>query len=130
MRIRRVPDGSVRVRSAVIVRRSPAGKPMSSLTFFHVPSDSCASTYGTIAAKVAGFARYCHGRGWSEATSGNYSLRLGDDRFAISASGFFKGELRPQDILLVDRDGVEVGQALDLGHGAILPRPPASAAVR
>jgi len=44
-------------------------------------------------------------RGHAAATSGNYSLRVGDDRIAITVSGCHKGRLRPLDIMLVDGDG-------------------------
>lgn len=49
--------------------------------------------------------RYIHGRGWAPATSGNFSARLGDGRIAITVSGRHKGELTPDDIMLIDAEG-------------------------
>lgn len=44
-------------------------------------------------------------RGWSPATSGNFSVRLDDTCCAITASGRDKGRLTVADILLVDLAG-------------------------
>lgn len=49
--------------------------------------------------------RYIHGRGWAPATSGNFSARLSDGRIAITVSGRHKGELTPDDIMLIDAEG-------------------------
>lgn len=48
-------------------------------------------------------------RGWAPATAGNYSVRLGDNRFAITVSGRHKGRLGEDDIMVVDA----AGQSLD-----------------
>ena len=53
MRMRRAPAGSLPVRSAVIVRSRPAGKPMSSEMRVHVPSGRRASTHGSTAVTLA-----------------------------------------------------------------------------
>ncbi len=55
-------------------------------------------------ASLVALARYCHGRGWLEATSGNLSLRLRDG-VAITASGRDKGTLSVADIALLSADG-------------------------
>ncbi|MFN5744693.1 MAG: methylthioribulose 1-phosphate dehydratase [Methylococcaceae bacterium] len=52
--------------------------------------------------------RYIHSRGWVPATSGNFSARLTDGRIAITVSGKNKGELRPDDIMLVDSSGLSL----------------------
>lgn len=44
-------------------------------------------------------------RGWVPASSGNFSVRLSADRFAITASGRHKGELTAADILTIDMQG-------------------------
>lgn len=49
--------------------------------------------------------RYIHARGWVPATSGNFSVRLPDDRIAITVSGKHKGQLTENDIMLIDADG-------------------------
>jgi len=45
-------------------------------------------------------------RGLAPATSGNYSVRLRDGRIAVTVSGRHKGRLTPDDIMLVDSEGV------------------------
>lgn len=45
-------------------------------------------------------------RGLAPATSGNYSVRLGDGRIAVTVSGRHKGRLGRQDIMLVDAEGI------------------------
>jgi methylthioribulose-1-phosphate dehydratase len=44
-------------------------------------------------------------RGLAAATSGNYSLRVSNDRIAITVSGSHKGRLRDADVMLVDSEG-------------------------
>ena len=46
-----------------------------------------------------------HRRGWVPATGGNFSARLGTERMLITASGWHKGELRPESFLVADLDG-------------------------
>jgi len=45
-------------------------------------------------------------RGWVPATAGNFSLRLGPGRIALTRSGFHKGFLTPEALMVVDLDGV------------------------
>ncbi|MCV6639377.1 methylthioribulose 1-phosphate dehydratase [Candidatus Albibeggiatoa sp. nov. NOAA] len=49
-------------------------------------------------------------RGWSPATSSNYSCRLDAEHIAITVSGQSKGELTPHDVMVVDVSG----QAIDI----------------
>ena len=49
-------------------------------------------------------ARWCYGRGWVPATSGNFSVRAGE-RILITQSGLDKGSLASSDLLEVDLDG-------------------------
>src|SRR5690606_7558541 len=44
-------------------------------------------------------------RGWAPATAGNYSIRLNDGNFAITASGCHKGRLKENDVIVVDDAG-------------------------
>jgi methylthioribulose-1-phosphate dehydratase len=48
-------------------------------------------------------------RGWMDGTSGNLSVRCGDDTVLVTASGCSKGELEPDDTVLV---GTKDGAAL------------------
>jgi methylthioribulose-1-phosphate dehydratase len=49
-------------------------------------------------------------RGWSLATSSNYSARVSEERLLITASGRDKSELSEEDILLTDLDGKPIVQ--------------------
>lgn len=44
-------------------------------------------------------------RGWVPATAGNFSMRLGAGRIAITRSGFHKGFLTPDSLMVVDEQG-------------------------
>lgn len=48
-------------------------------------------------------------RGWTPATSSNFSMRLSADRLAVTVSGRDKGKLTPADIMVCDLDGNAVG---------------------
>lgn len=52
--------------------------------------------------------RQLYQRGWVPATSGNFSMRVGEDRIAITVSGRHKGALGAGDIMLVDAQGIPV----------------------
>ncbi|MCW3148255.1 methylthioribulose 1-phosphate dehydratase [Stutzerimonas stutzeri] len=49
--------------------------------------------------------RFLYGRGWSPATSSNYSARLTSAEVLLTVSGKHKGELGRDDLLAVDMDG-------------------------
>jgi methylthioribulose-1-phosphate dehydratase len=49
--------------------------------------------------------RFLYGRGWSPATSSNYSARLAADQALLTVSGKHKGELGEDDVLATDLDG-------------------------
>ncbi|TLX59326.1 methylthioribulose 1-phosphate dehydratase [Stutzerimonas nosocomialis] len=49
--------------------------------------------------------RFLYGRGWSPATSSNYSARLSGSEVLLTVSGRHKGELAPDDLLAVDLQG-------------------------
>jgi methylthioribulose-1-phosphate dehydratase len=76
----------------------------------------------TLAAESARFASF----GWMRGTSGNLSQVLSRDplRLAVTASGVDKGEMRPDDVVVVDADGQAVP-----GNGAGATRPSAEAAL-
>jgi methylthioribulose-1-phosphate dehydratase len=54
---------------------------------------------------IVAVGRRLDARGLAAATSGNYSLRVDDDRIAITVSGSHKGRLRDTDVMLVDGEG-------------------------
>lgn len=49
--------------------------------------------------------RFLYGRGWSPATSSNYSTRLSSDQALLTVSGKHKGQLGGDDVLATDLDG-------------------------
>lgn len=49
--------------------------------------------------------QFLYGRGWSPATSSNYSARIDDDHSAITVSGRHKGRLTTADVMVVDLQG-------------------------
>ncbi|MCQ4264203.1 methylthioribulose-1-phosphate dehydratase [Stutzerimonas stutzeri] len=49
--------------------------------------------------------RFLYGRGWSPATSSNYSARLTSAEILLTVSGRHKGELTADDLLAVDTHG-------------------------
>ncbi|HVK63539.1 MAG TPA: methylthioribulose 1-phosphate dehydratase [Polyangium sp.] len=57
------------------------------------------------AATLLSLASRCHARGWAQATSGNFSVRLDAHRFIITKSGRDKGALQAEDLLVVDLEG-------------------------
>ncbi|AUX20907.1 methylthioribulose-1-phosphate dehydratase [Sorangium cellulosum] len=63
------------------------------------------TSFASVAADLIALSRWCCERGWTPATSGNFSARLGEGTFAITASGRPKGALGPSDIVVVDADG-------------------------
>lgn len=60
-----------------------------------------------VARELADTVRFLAGRGWTPATSSNFSARLGfiPDRFAISRSGVDKYAFTPADLMVVDGRG-------------------------
>lgn len=49
--------------------------------------------------------RFLYGRGWSPATSSNYSTRLSSSQALLTVSGKHKGQLGPDDVLATDLAG-------------------------
>ena len=49
--------------------------------------------------------RFLYGRGWSPATSSNYSTRLSASKALLTVSGKHKGQLGPDDVLATDLAG-------------------------
>lgn len=49
--------------------------------------------------------RFLYGRGWSPATSSNYSARLSATEALLTVSGKHKGQLGPDDVLATDLNG-------------------------
>lgn len=55
--------------------------------------------------------RFLYARGWSPATSSNYSTRLSASQALLTVSGKHKGQLGPDDVLATDL----AGNSLELG---------------
>ncbi len=54
---------------------------------------------------IAAASRVIYQRGWSPATSSNYSVRLDTNSCAVTVSGKHKGELTADDVMVVDMEG-------------------------
>ena len=69
-----------------------------------------ATEQGTLKRALIDVGRDFHGRGWSLATSSNYSVVLGRDpiRMLITASGKHKDQLQASDFVVVDENGQPV----------------------
>ncbi|WP_044870187.1 methylthioribulose 1-phosphate dehydratase [Pseudomonas sp. LFM046] len=58
-----------------------------------------------LAQEIIEAGRFLYDRGWSPATSSNYSARLSADQALLTVSGKHKGQLGPDDVLATDLDG-------------------------
>ena len=58
-----------------------------------------------LAQQIIEAGRFLYGRGWSPATSSNYSARLSASEALLTVSGKHKGQLGPDDVLLTDMQG-------------------------
>lgn len=64
--------------------------------------------YAVVAESIADAGRFLYYRGWSPATSSNYSARVDQDHIAITVSGRHKGQLGAGDVMVVDLQGMPV----------------------
>ncbi|SDH11761.1 methylthioribulose-1-phosphate dehydratase [Pseudomonas benzenivorans] len=58
-----------------------------------------------LAQQIIEAGQFLYGRGWSPATSSNYSARLSASEALLTVSGKHKGQLGPDDVLLTDMQG-------------------------
>lgn len=61
--------------------------------------------FSQCAADIISNVRELSDRGWTPATSSNFSQRIDERNIAITVSGRDKGRLVPEDIMVVDLDG-------------------------
>lgn len=64
--------------------------------------------YAVAADEIIDAGRFLYERGWSPATSSNYSARIDDQHIAITVSGKHKGKLKAGDVMVVDLAGQSV----------------------
>ena len=76
-----------------------------------LPATITASQFNACAVRIATTARALASKGWTPATSSNFSMRVDADHVAITVSGRDKGKLGPDDIMLIDLHGAAVGSA-------------------
>ncbi|MBN8895823.1 MAG: methylthioribulose 1-phosphate dehydratase [Rhodanobacter sp.] len=74
-----------------------------------LPDAIAASHFDACADRVAETARALAGKGWTPATSSNFSMRVDAGHAAITISGRDKGKLGRDDIMLIDLEGRPVG---------------------
>lgn len=92
------------------------------------------TAFAAAADALAEAGRWLAARGWTPATSSNFSLRLDGDHAAITVSGRDKGALTRDDFMVVDLDGRAIGSerrpsAETLLHTRLYQRDPAIACV-
>ena len=51
------------------------------------------------------FGRMLHNQGYVAATDGNLSVRIDDERLMVTPTGFSKGMMQPEDMVIVDLEG-------------------------
>ena len=68
------------------------------------------SVFHKKALMLCAIGKECYDRGWSPATSSNYSIRFNQESCVLTSSGKHKGRLQPEDILLVDMQGNKVSE--------------------
>ena len=61
--------------------------------------------FAAAARDIVGASHALYRRGWSPATSSNYSVRLDEQHCAITVSGKDKGKLTEADVMVVDLEG-------------------------
>ncbi|MDY7227724.1 methylthioribulose 1-phosphate dehydratase [Hyalangium rubrum] len=64
-----------------------------------------ATCYAERSQQIIEAGRLLYSRGWSPATSSNYSARIDAGHLAITVSGRHKGQLTPEDVMVVDLAG-------------------------
>lgn len=63
--------------------------------------------FGVAQAELASIGRWLANKGWSPATSSNYSILVSDQEIAITRSGVDKSFMTEDDVILIDRLGKE-----------------------
>lgn len=63
------------------------------------------AAFGRTAGRLGQIAADLHGRGWTPATSSNFSFRVSRLHCAVTASGRDKARIGPGDLLIMDLDG-------------------------
>ncbi|MEO6801505.1 MAG: methylthioribulose 1-phosphate dehydratase [Rhodanobacter sp.] len=74
-----------------------------------LPDTMPCGQFNTCADQIATIARVLAGKGWTPATSSNFSTRVDADHAAITVSGRDKGKLGRDDIMLIDLQGRAIG---------------------
>ena len=64
--------------------------------------------YADVSQRIIDAGRFLYERGWSPATSSNYSERIDAEHVAITVSGRHKGQLTAGDVMVVDLAGQPV----------------------
>src|SRR5512147_1075557 len=57
---------------------------------------------------LADFGRMLHNQGFVAATDGNLSIRLDENRFLVTPTGFSKAMMEPDDMVVVDLEGHKI----------------------
>lgn len=68
-------------------------------------TDAASARRAALSLAIIQAGRFLYGRGWSPATSSNYSTRLSPDELLLTVSGKHKGQLEVDDLLATDLAG-------------------------
>jgi methylthioribulose-1-phosphate dehydratase len=69
------------------------------------------SRFAECASIIAEVGKELYEQGWTPATSSNFSMRIDAENIAITVSGRHKGRLTPEDVMVIDGQGLAVGTA-------------------
>ncbi len=69
------------------------------------------STELQVALDIVRFGQMLHAQGFVAATDGNISVRLDSNRVMVTPTGFSKGTLQPEDMVVVDMQGKKLSGA-------------------
>src|SRR6185312_12562049 len=98
---------SAEVPAAACYHRPPFGRP--NRISHTLPDTLSASLFNGSADRISRPASELAARGWTPATSSNFSMRVDATHAAITVSGRDKGKLDRDDIMLIDMNGHAVG---------------------
>lgn len=79
-------------------------------SIYRLETDKMTDSRQLLARQIIEAGRFLYGRGWSPATSSNYSARLDATRALLTVSGKHKGQLTEDDVLATDLSGNSLEQ--------------------
>ncbi len=75
---------------------------------FVIPLGTCMPMERKFREEIVRYGRMVHAKGFVAAMDGNLSVRLKNDRLLVTPTGVSKGDMRPDDLVIVDPEGRRV----------------------